>query len=82
MNSTQVSFHIDLLDLSPTCHISIQKKQKQKKWIYMQRKSGWAKVKGQWVARYWSGELRETSQTMVGWWGQEFGLAFNIMKTC
>lgn len=27
MNSTQVSFHIDLLDLSPTCHISIQKKQ-------------------------------------------------------
>lgn len=80
MNSTQVSFHIDLLDLSPTCHISIQKKQNQMN-IHAE-KSGWAKVKGQWVARYWSGELRETSQTMVGWWGQEFGLAFNIMKTC
>lgn len=79
MNSTQVRFHIDLLDLSPTCHISIDKKTKKNTHA---EKSGWAKVKGQWVARYWSGELRETSQTMVGWWGQEFGLAFNIMKTC
>lgn len=49
MNSTQVRFHIDLLDLSPNCHISIQNKKTKTKTIYMQknqvelrsRVSGW-----------------------------------------
>lgn len=69
--------------LSHLSHFYTEKKTpKRKKKDTHAEKSGWAKVKGQWVARYWSGELRETSQTMVGWWGQEFGLAFNIMKTC